>query len=252
MHNFDIICISETFLDSDYSNDDQRLSPLGYAMIRCDHPSNTKRGGVCLYYKEHLPFVRRDDITSLDECVVGKIKVKNSKCFLTSLYRSPSQTAEETNAFLSRLEQIWRNIVLESPTCSFVLGDINAKCTNWWANGINNPCGIELYTLSRLLDYSQLINEPTNFEPNKSPSCIDLIFVSQLNLVVESGGHPSLFNTCHHQIIFEKISFKLFLPSPYEREIWHYSRAQVPLIQRSIKNIDWSRAFENLSLNDQV
>ena len=43
-------------------------------MIRSDHPSNTKRGGVCLYYKQHLPFVRRDDITSLDECIIGEIK----------------------------------------------------------------------------------------------------------------------------------------------------------------------------------
>ena len=63
---------------------------------------------------------------------------------------------------------------------------------------------MELYTLSRLLGYSQLINEPTNFEPNKSPSCIDLIFSTQPDLVVESGVHPSLFNTCHHQIIFAK------------------------------------------------
>ena len=71
IHNFDLICISETFLDSDYSSDDQRLSLQGYAMIRSDHPSNTKRGGVCIYYKEHLPFIRRNDITSLDECIVG-------------------------------------------------------------------------------------------------------------------------------------------------------------------------------------
>ena len=102
------------------------------------------------------------------------------------------------------------NIALESPTCSFVLGDINAKCTNWWVNGVNNLCGLELYTLSSLLGYSQLINVPTNFEPNKSPSCIDLLLASQPNLVVESGVHPSLFNTCHNQIIFAKISFKVF------------------------------------------
>ena len=76
MHNFDIICISETFLDSDYSNDDQRLSLDSYAKIRSAHPSNKKRGDVCLYYKEHLPFVRRHDNTSLDECIFREIKVK--------------------------------------------------------------------------------------------------------------------------------------------------------------------------------
>ena len=26
----------------------------GYNLIRSDHPSNTKRGGVCIYYKESL------------------------------------------------------------------------------------------------------------------------------------------------------------------------------------------------------
>ena len=88
-------------------------------MIRSDHPSNTKRGVVCIYYKEHLPFVRRDDITFLDECLVGEIKIKNSKCFITCVYRSPSQTADELDIFLSGLEQICSSIVLESPVCSF-------------------------------------------------------------------------------------------------------------------------------------
>ena len=121
MHDFDIICVSETFLDSSYSNDDPKFSIHGYAMLRSDHPSNTKRGGVCIYYKEHLPFVRRDDIANLDECIVGEIKVKNSKCFVTCLYRSPNQTADETDIFLSGLEQIWSSIALESPTCSVLL-----------------------------------------------------------------------------------------------------------------------------------
>ena len=45
-YNFDIICISETFLDSDNSADDQKPNLEGYVMVRSDHPSNTKRGGV--------------------------------------------------------------------------------------------------------------------------------------------------------------------------------------------------------------
>ena len=234
VHTFNIICVSETFLDSDYSSDDPRLSLQGYAMIRSDHPSNTKRGGVCIYYKEHLPFVRRNDIACLDECIVGEIRVKNSKCFVTCLYRSPNQTADERNVFLSGLEQIGSSIALESPICSFVIGDLNAKCTHWWPEGTSNACGLELHNISSLLGYSQIINEPTNLEPNKSPSCIDLIFASQPNLVVESGIYPSLTNTCHHQIIHAKVSFKIHLPSPYEREVWHYNRAQVHLIKRSI------------------
>ena len=73
-------------------------------------------------------------------------------------------------------------------------------CSNWWGDGTNNTSDLELYTISTLFGYSQLINAPTNFEPNKNPSCIDLIFASQPNLVLENGTHPSLYNTFYQQI----------------------------------------------------
>ena len=48
-HKFDVICISEAYLDSDITDDDDNLKTEGYNLIRPDHPSNTKRGGVCIY-----------------------------------------------------------------------------------------------------------------------------------------------------------------------------------------------------------
>ena len=50
-NNIDIICLSDTFLDSTIPLNDERLYINGHSMIRADHPSNTKRGGVCKYYK---------------------------------------------------------------------------------------------------------------------------------------------------------------------------------------------------------
>ena len=219
VHDFDVICLSETFLNSESSSDDERLELQGYApMIRSDHPSDEKRGGVCMFFKENLPFVRRDDL-ECDECIVGEIRVKQSKCFITCFYRSPSQSCDEIEVFLSNFEQVCSSIALESPKCSIILGDFNAKSTTWWPEGEDNYCGTELYSISNILGYSQLINKPTHFRPNKAPSCIDLIFACQPNLVTESGVHSSLCNTCHHQITFAKISFKVFLPPSYEREI---------------------------------
>ena len=47
--DFDIICLTETLLDSSIDNDDDdRISIPGYNLLRTDHPSNTKRGGVCI------------------------------------------------------------------------------------------------------------------------------------------------------------------------------------------------------------
>ena len=34
----------------------QNLEIVGYTLIRADHPSNTKRGGVCIYSKHSLAF----------------------------------------------------------------------------------------------------------------------------------------------------------------------------------------------------
>ena len=44
----DILCLSETFFKSDISCDDSNLQLPGFDLIRADHPSNTKRGGLCI------------------------------------------------------------------------------------------------------------------------------------------------------------------------------------------------------------
>ena len=56
VHKLDIICLSETYLNSETSPDDDNLEIPGYNIIRKDDPPNTKRGGVCVYYKNTLPF----------------------------------------------------------------------------------------------------------------------------------------------------------------------------------------------------
>ena len=50
----------------------------GYNLIRSDHPSITKWGDVCIYYKEALA-VRIANITSLTECQVYNVTTPNKK-----------------------------------------------------------------------------------------------------------------------------------------------------------------------------
>ena len=77
--NFDIVCLSETFLDSTIPDDDVNIQINGYSLLRADHPSNIKRGGVCIYFKESLPLIRRNDLTNLKDCLVTEINVNNEK-----------------------------------------------------------------------------------------------------------------------------------------------------------------------------
>ena len=80
-HNYDIICLSETFLNSSIETNDDRISIDGYNLIRADHPSDSKRGGVYMYYKEHILLIKRDDIFTLDNCLVTEIHSQGEKCF---------------------------------------------------------------------------------------------------------------------------------------------------------------------------
>ena len=68
-NDYDIICLPETFLDSSIENDDDRISILGYNLLRTDHPNNTNRVGVCIYYKDHFPIIKRNDLCQLHECL---------------------------------------------------------------------------------------------------------------------------------------------------------------------------------------
>ena len=41
--NFDIVCLSETFLNSSIQNDDRKLKIDGYNLIRSNHASDSKK-----------------------------------------------------------------------------------------------------------------------------------------------------------------------------------------------------------------
>ena len=74
----DFLFVSETFLNSSFESNDKDLMTEGYNLIRSDHPSNTKRGVVSIYYKESSP-VRIVNITSLTECLVYEVIIQNKR-----------------------------------------------------------------------------------------------------------------------------------------------------------------------------
>ena len=159
---------------------------------------------------------------------------------------------DEFSNFCDDLEITLSNLNQETPLCSIVLGDFNARNKKWLVTDNNNGPGVELDKLFSLTGFTQLIKDPTNLEPNKQQTCIDLIFTNQTNLITNSGVHPSLFETCHHQILFVKIDLKFYLPPPYEREVWSYNLAQVEQINRAVSLFDWHGALSSLDVNEQV
>ena len=79
VHGFDIICLSETYLNSETPPNDICLELPGYNLFRSGHPSNNKRGGVCVYYKLTLP-LRILNISYLDECINFEVSTSYKIC----------------------------------------------------------------------------------------------------------------------------------------------------------------------------
>ena len=62
--------------------------------------------------------------------------------------------------------------------------------------------------------------------------------------------HSSLHPNYHHQINYPKFNLKTYYPPPYEREVWHYEKANVDYIRRSTDEFSWERCFANTSVNN--
>ena len=56
VHNFDIICLSETYLNSETSTDDQNLVIPGYCLLRADHPSVLPSFHRSVFLQDYAPF----------------------------------------------------------------------------------------------------------------------------------------------------------------------------------------------------
>ena len=78
-HKFDIIYLAVTYLNSSSSPDDETLEISGYNLVRSDYSLNSKREGVCIYYKNYLP-LRVISVNYLSECINFEIMIENEIC----------------------------------------------------------------------------------------------------------------------------------------------------------------------------
>ena len=135
-----------------------------------------------LFYKHSLPIKIRNYL-SFDESI--ELNFGRKKFFFTLIYRSSafSHTSPEFKVFLSNFTNLYSKIKNENPNVSFFTGE-----------------GLEIENLIRSLNLSQLIPGPTNFEPNKNTTCIDLLITDHPNLALDCGTRASLDSFCHHEI----------------------------------------------------
>ena len=146
-----------------------------------------------------------------------EVTISNKKGYVFTFYRSPSQTFDEFDSFISNLEKLITSFDHEMRFV-VLLGDFNAKSKSVSVNNTATEGGTISENLTSLYGMKQVISIPTHILQHSS-SCIDLIFVNQPNLVTDSGIHPSLHQNYHQQVLFCNLNMKIEYPPTYALEV---------------------------------
>lgn len=88
--------ICETYLDSSLTANDENFVIHGYNLARCDHPTDSKREGVCIY---SLP-LKIIHAHYLQKYINFYLIIGDTLCQLIAPYRSPNKPHDEFNLFI--------------------------------------------------------------------------------------------------------------------------------------------------------
>lgn len=98
LRNFDVICITETWLDQRTSDD--ILTIKDFKLYRRDRAGDN-HGGICVYVRQNIHSNRRNDLElPTVECIWVEVSIHNKKHLIGTFYRPPNST----NAVISTIE----------------------------------------------------------------------------------------------------------------------------------------------------
>ena len=131
------------------------------------------------------------DIQCLNECINFELKIDDKLWTFVAMYRSLSQSQEHLQTFIYDFELISETLSQKNPFFLTAIGDFNVKPKCWYCNDNSTSQGKALENVTSQFGLHQVIKEYYTFLHNSS-LCIDLIFASQPNLIIEAGIHPFL------------------------------------------------------------
>ena len=96
-----------------------------------------------------------------------------------------------------------------------------------------------------------MIGQPT-YIMNDKPSCIDLRFTTNSKLLCDVGIEQTIYNKCHHNIIYGSLNLHIPFPPTYYREVWDYKNTDPVCTQRTISLVNWNDVFGNKTADEKV
>ena len=127
-------------------------------------------------------------------------KINNKMGYVLVVCRSPWESSDNFENFLSSFDQVITDMSLSNPAFRLILEAFDCRSNSWWEGDISTKESIDMESVFSSHGLHQLLTDPTHILPR---SFIDLIFIDQ----------PSFAN-CHHQLTHCKLNLKIVFPTP--------------------------------------
>lgn len=228
----DIICITETWLRED-------TKPAifnNYTIFRQDR-SDRIGGGVLIAIKTcfHVAIVENgqyDD--SICECIFADVNLGNGVLRCGVVYRPPNASYDVSCALFEHVQQN-----LESVNDYIMLGDFNLPDINWSDYSVtSSSIAAQLLTMCGRISAQQLVNFPTH-----ESNILDLVFVSDENMVLSVDPLPPMSTTkhctiCCQLLIYSDKSMNVHIDGKPD-----FYKADFTLINTYLGTIEWNELF---------
>lgn len=226
-HAIDILCVTETWLES--SIDNSIITCPGYSLFRRDR-SGQRGGGVAIYVRNTLraSSVNLADDHSLEVLSIAVNLNTNSKgnhrhltLPITCVYRPPSSPVSFWTAFTDYVDSLTDHL---NSTNHCILGDLN---TNTLRNTTTSLTHFRRFC-SRF-QVSNTISSPTRFGSN---SCLDVILLHR-SLTPANSSVVSTDGVSDHSLVLAAVN----VVHPVDRSQKVYVRSRRP----AVANIDFDQ-----------
>ena len=219
---YDIVAITETFLDS--SIEDVEFAPHSYSVFRRDR--NRHGGGVMMLVRDHIPVTRRLDLETDCEILWLQLAARGCEAFLFGVYYRPPGNSVEALEHLSNLCSCNLPLV--------ICGDFNVPNIDWSTVAPISSTRPAEILCGIVADNSltQLVDSPT-----RGDNILDLILSNRdcVSLVNMTDNLPF---TDHLAIEFS-VSITIPVQSRCQRTLYNYKKADFNAFREMLSHIPW-------------
>ena len=238
--DFDVICISESWLRSRTPKD--RFMIEGYKIFRSDR-KNKRGGGVCIYVKEEFDCkrIKIPNSPDLPELLWVEVTVNHKKVAIGTLYKAPNIPCKTFYDAYDSLVYIFSRY--EDP---ILTGDFNVNMLN-----TESPDYKKLNdSLIEPFDFKQIIDKPTRIT-DQSQTLIDLLLVKDLDKV-KAVGLCDASGVSDHFFTYMAYNLKKpkFKPITVTRR--DFRNFDLPAFQHAAETAHWENVFAVEDVNDKV